>query len=76
MRGSVNPDTNKEGRHAIDIPWEILDQDDPLLWYSSMDKGKSGWFGRIWARFLGPRVAPMATNVWYGPPGHRQGRWT
>ena len=38
-----------------------------------MDKGKSGYFGRIWAHFLGLRVAPMAMNAWYGPPGHGQG---
>ena len=33
----------------------------------------------VWAylgSFLGLRVAPMATNVWYGPLGHWQGRWT
>ena len=42
MCGMVHPDTDKEGGHDIDIPWEILGQDDPLPWYLSMVKGKSG----------------------------------
>ena len=38
----VHPDTYKEGRHDIDIFWEILGYNDPLLSYLSSDKGKSG----------------------------------
>ena len=41
-----------------------------------MEKGKSAYFGRIWAHFLGLRGAPMVMNVRYGPPRHQQGRWT
>ena len=47
MCGMVHPDTDKEGGHDIDIPWEILGQDDPLICYLIMDIGKSGEFGCV-----------------------------
>ena len=47
---------------------------DLLLCYLSVDKGKSGKFGPIWAHFLGLKGASMASNVCYDPPGQRQGR--
>ena len=40
MCGTVHLDTKKGGGHDIDIPWEILGQDDSLLCYSSTDKGR------------------------------------
>ena len=40
--GMVHLDINKKGGHDIDIPWEFCGKDDPLLWYLSVDKGKSG----------------------------------
>ena len=76
MCGMVYTDTNKEGAHVIEIPWEILGQGDLLLSYLSVDKDKSGCFGCIWAQFLGLRRAPMAPNVSYSPPKHQLGRWT
>ena len=42
MCGMVHPDTDKEGGHDIEIHWEILGYDDPLLSYWRIDKGKSG----------------------------------
>ena len=76
MCGTVYLDTNKEGRHNIDIPWKILGQDVPFLCYLSMDQVKSGQFWCIQACFLGLRGAPMDPNVCYGPLGHQQGRQT
>ena len=69
-----HPDTDEVGGHDRDILWAILGYDDLSLPSLRMDNGKSGCFGGIWARFLGLRAAPMATNVWYGPPGYRLGR--
>ena len=42
MSGMVQPDTDKEGGYDVDIPWEILGLNDPLLCYLSVDEGKSG----------------------------------
>ena len=42
MCGMVHLDTDKEGGHDIDIPWEIWGEDVLLLCYVSVDKGKSG----------------------------------
>jgi hypothetical protein len=42
MCDTVHPDTDKDGGHGIDIPWEILGYSDLLQCYLSMDKGQSG----------------------------------
>ena len=42
----------------------------PLFAMSKANLVSLGVFERIWARFLGLRVAPLAINVWYGPPAH------
>ena len=47
MCGMIHLNTDKIGRHDIDIPWEILGQDDPLICYLIMDIGKSGEFGCV-----------------------------
>ena len=59
MCDTVHPDTNKEGRQDVYIPWEILVQ--PLIMLFEHGK-RQIWL--IWAylgSFLGPEAGP------YGP---------